>query len=184
VDLVVRPLTGELWPALEDLFGAAGASNGCWCMYWRLGPEYHRRPREQNKAALRELAHKSQAPGLLALDGNRAVGWCQVAPRSALPWLDRQWPSGADDGSRVWCVSCFYVRRGYRGRGVSGALVTEAILSAQRAKATALEAYPVDTALPSSSRNTFTGTASTFQRAGFKPIARGAYGRVLMRRDL
>jgi hypothetical protein len=42
----VRPLTPDLWPALEDLFGKNGASNGCWCMYWRLGPAYFKRPRE------------------------------------------------------------------------------------------------------------------------------------------
>ena len=35
--LIIRPLTPDLWPALEDLFGKGGASNGCWCMYWRLG---------------------------------------------------------------------------------------------------------------------------------------------------
>jgi hypothetical protein len=23
--------------ALEVLFGKGGASNGCWCMYWRIG---------------------------------------------------------------------------------------------------------------------------------------------------
>jgi hypothetical protein len=38
MDYTVHPLTSEHWPALEDLFGRAGASNGCWCMYWRLGP--------------------------------------------------------------------------------------------------------------------------------------------------
>jgi hypothetical protein len=27
--LKVRPLTPELWPALEDLFGDKGACNGC-----------------------------------------------------------------------------------------------------------------------------------------------------------
>jgi hypothetical protein len=44
----IRPLTAETWPALEDLFGRAGASNGCWCLFWRLGPGYHRRPRAEN----------------------------------------------------------------------------------------------------------------------------------------
>jgi hypothetical protein len=33
--LAIRPLLPELWPALEDLFGAKGACNGCWCMYGR-----------------------------------------------------------------------------------------------------------------------------------------------------
>lgn len=32
---MISPLTAERWPALEDLFGRAGASNGCWCMYQR-----------------------------------------------------------------------------------------------------------------------------------------------------
>jgi hypothetical protein len=31
--LTVRPLTTDLWPALEDLFGENGAVGGCWCMY-------------------------------------------------------------------------------------------------------------------------------------------------------
>jgi hypothetical protein len=31
MNLVIRPLTPELWPALEDLFGKHGACNGCWC---------------------------------------------------------------------------------------------------------------------------------------------------------
>jgi hypothetical protein len=34
--LAILPLTPDLWPALEDLFGKWGASNGCWCMYWRI----------------------------------------------------------------------------------------------------------------------------------------------------
>ena len=35
--VTISPLTSGRWPALEDLFGRAGASNGCWCMYWRIG---------------------------------------------------------------------------------------------------------------------------------------------------
>lgn len=40
MSLTVTPLSLPQWPALEDLFGPAGASNGCWCMYWRIGPRY------------------------------------------------------------------------------------------------------------------------------------------------
>jgi hypothetical protein len=29
VQLTVRPATGDLWPALEDLFGRKGVCNGC-----------------------------------------------------------------------------------------------------------------------------------------------------------
>jgi hypothetical protein len=48
IDYVISPLTTERWPALEDVFGRAGASNGCWCVYWRIGPRYHDRRRADN----------------------------------------------------------------------------------------------------------------------------------------
>ena len=89
MDLTVSPVTAEHWPALEDLFGRAGASNGCWCMYWRIGPRYRDRPREENRRDLERLARSGQPTGLLALDGGTAVGWCELAPRADLDWLAR-----------------------------------------------------------------------------------------------
>jgi hypothetical protein len=72
--LKIRPLTPSLWPALEALFGKGGARNGCWCMYWRIGPEYHKRPRENNKGAFYGIVKQGPPPGLLAFDGERPVG--------------------------------------------------------------------------------------------------------------
>jgi hypothetical protein len=117
VKLTIRPLTPSLWPALEDLFGANGASNGCWCMYWRIGAAYHKRAREKNRAAFRGVVRRGPPPGLLAFDGAKAVGWCQLTPRDALPWLNRSRLLGRVDDAPVWSLTCFYVRRGYRGRG-------------------------------------------------------------------
>ncbi len=182
--IVVEPLTPERWPALEGLFGRAGASNGCWCMYWRLGPDYRRRPRERNRAALRALARRVPPPGLIAFDDDLAVGWCQVTPRAELPWLDRARSLGRVDDLPVWSLSCFYVRRSHRGRGVTSALIAAALRVAKQAGAPALEAYPVETAAPKSTSNLFTGTASTFRRAGFKTVARRSPARPIMRHDL
>jgi len=55
MNLTIRPVTPDQWPALEDLFGENGASGGCWCMYWRIGRAYRDRPREKNKVAFREI---------------------------------------------------------------------------------------------------------------------------------
>src|SRR6266851_95329 len=55
MQLKIRPLTPDLWPALEDLFGPRGACNNCWCMYWRIGAAYRKRPGDKNKAAFREI---------------------------------------------------------------------------------------------------------------------------------
>jgi hypothetical protein len=70
MDLTVSPLTAERWPALEDLFGRAGASNGCWCSYWRIGPRYRDRPREDNKHDLEQLARTQKGSACAPLSFN------------------------------------------------------------------------------------------------------------------
>ena len=182
--VTIRALTPSLWPALEALFGKGGASNGCWCMYWRIGPEYHKRLREKNKSALHRIVKQGPPPGLLAFEGERPIGWCQLMPRQDLSWLNRKQALQAVDDVPVWAVSCFYIRRGYRRRRVMAALITEALKPAKRANAPALEAYPVDTALPASTSNVFTGTVSTFRRLGFRTVARRQPSRPIMRHDL
>jgi GNAT superfamily N-acetyltransferase len=184
MDLTFRPLTAEQWPALEDLFGRAGASNGCWCMYWRIGPRYKDRPRTDNKHDLERLAGSGQPPGLLAFDGSVAVGWCEVAPRADLDWLARSRYFPPVDELPVWSVPCFYVRRTHRGRGVMGALIEAAVEVAGSAGAPALEAYPVDTAVPGHTRNLFLGTASAFAQHGFQVVARRRPARPVMRKML
>ena len=72
--LAIRPLTPDLWPALEDLFGVNGAVGGCWCMYWRIGRAIRKNPGTENKAAFREIVEQGPPPGLLAFDGEVAVG--------------------------------------------------------------------------------------------------------------
>ena len=184
MDFTVRPLTAERWPALEDLFGRAGASNGCWCMYWRIGPRYRDRPREDNKRDLEQLARSGQSAGLLAFAGDTAVGWCELAPRAELAWLARSRYFQPVDNLPVWSVPCFYVRRTHRGQGVTGALIEAAAAVAASAGAPALEAYPVDTAVPGHTGNLFLGVASVFARHGFQVVARRQPGRPMMRKAL
>ena len=177
--LAVRPLTPALWPALEDLFGASGACNGCWCMYWRIGGAYRDRPREQNRAELRSIVRRGPPPGLLAFDGDTAVGWCQVTPRSALPHLDGFTRRGPLDPRPVWSVSCFFVRRGYRRQGVSTALLDAAIDLARKEGAPAVEAYP-----SRKDPKSYTGLASSFGRAGFRKVGGRNPDHPVMRREL
>jgi len=178
----IEPLTLDTWPALEDLFGPAGASSGCWCMYWRIGPAYARRPRQDNRRDLRELAAGQPSPGLVALAGPVAVGWCELAPRADLAWLDRARYLQPVDDLPVWSVPCFYVRRTHRGQGVMSALIEAALPAAAAAGAPAVEAYPVDTAVPGHTRNLFPGTAAVFARHGFTEVARRKADRPVLRR--
>jgi len=177
--IVVRPLTSDLWPALEDLFGTLGACNGCWCMYWRIGAEYRKRPREQNRDDFRKIIDDGPPPGLVAFQGDLAIGWCQLTPRNALPMIDRNWRLRRVDDLLVWCISCFYVRKGYRRQGVTSELIKGALKYAKAHGAIAIEAYPLDADLSPSSSST--GYASTFVRAGFEIIGRHFAPRPIMR---
>jgi GNAT superfamily N-acetyltransferase len=181
---VIRPLTSETWPALEDLFGPSGASNGCWCMYWQLGARYRERPHDENKRDLKALAASEDLGGLLAFDGALAVGWCRLAPRTDLDWLARARYLGPVDDLPVWSIPCFFVRRSYRHRGVTGALADAAVEIARRAGAPALEAYPIDTDVPRHTRNLFPGVASVFARRGFEVVVRRKDDRPIMRKTL
>jgi GNAT superfamily N-acetyltransferase len=178
--LTVRPLTPDLWPALEDLFGERGACNGCWCMYWRIGNAYRRQPQEKNKAEFREVVADGPPPGLIAFHGDLPVAWCQLTPREVLPWLDRAWRR--IDETPVWAISCFYVRKSYRKRGITSALIEAAVETAKRAGAPAVEAYPLDADLSPSASGT--GYVSTFVRAGFQIVAHRTRARPIMRLEL
>ena len=176
---IIRPLTPDLWPALADLFGPLGACNGCWCMYWRIGAEYRKRPPERNREDFRKVVQEGPPPGLLAFQGDLAIGWCQLTPRDWLPVIDRNWRLRRVDELPVWCISCFYIRKGYRRQGVTAQLTKSAISYAKARGAVALEAYPLDADLTPSSSGT--GYRTTFERAGFRIIARHFAPRPVMR---
>jgi GNAT superfamily N-acetyltransferase len=175
MDIKVRQLTIDLWPALEDLFGSKGACNGCWCMYWRIGSDYQKRSRDLNKKDFREIVKKGPPPGLIAFIDNLPVGWCQLTTKNFLPWLEENYSSNNYNISDIWCISCFYVRSRYRKMGVTSALIDHAIKFAKRSKAKLIEAYPRN------SVSSYTGYPSTFRKAGFKVTGHGKYDRTVMR---
>jgi GNAT superfamily N-acetyltransferase len=184
VTFTVEPLSEKTWPALEDLFGPSGASSGCWCMYPRLGPSYWKRPREENRADLHHLASTTPSFGLLAFDADLCIGWCHVAPRTDLAWINQRPMYGPTTDEETWATPCFFVRRSHRHLGVADALLEAAIPHAREAGATILEACPADTAIESHTWNMFPGIASTFARHGFQEVRRRRKDRPIMRLTL
>ncbi len=139
--LSIRPLTPDLWPAFEDLFGPNGACSGCWCMWWRMARTgFVKGQGPVNKAAFKRIVKRGPPPGLLAFEGDVAVGWCQLTPRSDLPVLDRSRMLVPVDDKPVWSLSCFYVRKGYRKQGVTSALIAAAVKEAERLRRAGAEA--------------------------------------------
>jgi predicted GNAT family acetyltransferase len=186
MSITVIPLTPEYWPAFEDLFGAQGACYGCWCTYFRLSPGERKASNgEANRMLMRRRVEAGPPPGILAMEGDRALGWLQVGPRSDVP----QWNSPrrvtapladapADDPA-VWAMSCFFIRRTARGRGVTSTLVEQGLDFARGQGARMVEACPMEEA--GSAVSLYVGPASTFRRAGFVEVTSRKSGRPLMR---
>jgi GNAT superfamily N-acetyltransferase len=181
--LVIRPATADRWDDMQRLFGPRGACGGCWCMWWRLKrSEFDRQKGEGNRAALQAIVESGQVLGLLAYDGERAVGWCALGPREQFPVLERSRVLKPVDDTPVWSAVCFYVDPAYRQRGLSLALLKGAIDHVHAHGGRVIEGYPVE---PRKERVpavfVFTGLASTFRRAGFVEVARRSDTRPIMR---
>jgi GNAT superfamily N-acetyltransferase len=139
-------------------------------------------PRASNRADLEKAVKQGPPPGLLALRDQVAVGWCRVTHRDAVPGLERAFRTRCVDDVPVWSISCFYIHKGHRRKGIMTALISAAIEYARAAGAPALEAYPLDGAVSPSA--TSTGYASTFAMAGFSEVARRSPERPIMRIQL
>ena len=82
----IVPLTPDLWPAFEELFGKQGACYGCWCTHFRLSPAMRRASnRDRNKDHIKARIEAGPPPGLLALRDGVADGWMQIGPRFDVP---------------------------------------------------------------------------------------------------
>lgn len=191
MNLDVRPVTADLWPLLETLFGPQGACYGCWCSYFRLAPKQRQElSRDDKKQHLKQAAEAKLPPGLIALDDGVPVGWVQVTPRAHVPrWNTTRTvsrPLDGDDPSDpgLWAISCFFIQSSRRGQGLSHALVDAAVTHAQRNGARILEACPVEQAKHSKSVGLLAGSARVFEQAGFEAVAERKPGRPLMRKVL
>lgn len=192
--IVIRPYTVDLWPALEDLFGRDGDGDAhwCWCMYWRWrAKDFSSSTVAANRAALRDLAGRQPAVGLVALDGEQAVGWCSVGPRVDYERLERSRTIPRIDEQPAWSIVCLVVRRSRRGQGVARALIEAAVAHAAAHGAPVIEGYPA--AVPDGERIpgnlAYAGTTRLFAAAGFRVVAPTAARtagtpRVVVRREL
>jgi GNAT superfamily N-acetyltransferase len=183
--LTFHPLKPERWSDFETLFGARGACGGCWCMYWRLPPkDFKEGKKGGNKNAMRELVCDGRVTGILAYNGKTPVGWCSVEPRQEFPTLTRSRVLKAVDDVPVWSVSCLYVEKSHRGKGVSVDLLRAAVKYVAKCGGRIVEGYPVEPKTDSMpDAFAWTGLASAFLKAGFKEHHRGSPSRPIMRCD-
>jgi len=177
-----KPLTPETWNDFETLFGPRGACGGCWCMTWRLSrAEFRANEGAGNRAAMRALVHAGQQPGVLLYGDGRAIAWCAVAPREEYIRLGASKVWAPVDGKKVWSVSCFFVDKKARGKGVSVEVLKAAVEFARSKGAEIVEGYPQELKEKLPPAFVWMGVMPTFQHAGFHEVARRSPKKPIMR---
>lgn len=209
-DLMIVPANEATRADLTAIFGTAD-SGRCNCQRFRTrGWFWDQATDEQRRARLREQTNcdnpqATSTTGLVAYltdggcpPGERPpvppgvpVGWVAVEPRTEYPrllglptvWKGRPGEDKRDDG--VWSVTCFVVRRGYRGRGLTYALAAATIPYAKANGARALEGYAMRTqpGREITWGELHVGAVQVFADAGFKEVSTPSVRRAVMRVD-
>jgi GNAT superfamily N-acetyltransferase len=185
--LTVRELRPETWGDFEQVMGSNGGARGCWCMHWRLSiDEWMDGKGDGNKQAMKKLASRKHAPGVLVYDGDQPVAWCSLGPRKSFPRLERSRLLASIDDEPVCAITCIFVHREHRGAGLLSGIIAAVCEYAASAGYTIVEGYPVEPrpGRRAGSDTAMTGIASAFLAAGFTEVARPRQDRPIVRRSL
>lgn len=183
LNLKIYCLDDTRWEDFELLFGERGACGGCWCMSWRLKKsEFEFGKGEPNKYSMKDLVYRGKSTGVLAYVDDMPIGWCAVAPREDYKRLESSRVLKRIDDKPVWSITCFFIAKTFRRKGLSIELIKGATEYAKLNGANIVEAYPVvpyDNNIPDAFL--WTGTPIAFEAAGFTEAERRSKWKPMMR---
>jgi GNAT superfamily N-acetyltransferase len=179
----IQPLVKSNWKQFEQLLGERGGCGGCWCMTHRLSAAaFEQNKYDGNKKLLSQLVEREIPVGLLGIMKQEAIAWLSFAPRSQFTRLEKSRIYKPVDFQPVWSITCFFIKKEYRNKGISLVMIEAAKTHAQKNNIKILEAYPVK---PYADRMpdpfAWTGFFSTFEKAGFKVVSNLSKARPMMR---
>lgn len=183
--------TDALSPATWDAFAALverhnGVWGGCWCTWFHTMAAEKERNADANRALKRRLVSEGRAHAALVFDGDRAVGWCQFGSPEELPNIYHRKEYEATLTRRPdYRITCFFVDRDYRRRGVAEAALRGALRLISEAGGGVVEGYPHDLEPGKrvSASFLYSLTRRTFEDAGFTyDRAKGAKNCVMRKR--
>lgn len=177
---------------LRDFEALAAQQGECWCMFYqRARPAGRGLTRDGRRARNREdkraLVREGRSHAILVYDGRTPVGWCQYGTADELPRIDagRSYRKVAPPvlRDRLWRITCFFVARNHRGKGVASFALEAALESIRRRGGGIVEAYPVvSERMAAVPEWRWFGTPGMFRKAGFEDIAPLGTSGVLMRK--
>ena len=146
-ELTVRPLAPATWDAFADLAERHnGVWGGCWCTWFHTFHAEKEYSYEANRALKERMVREGRAHAALVFDGDIAVAWCQFGSPKELPNMKHRKEYEAElESLPDYRLTCFFVDKRYRRRGVSALALQGALDLIAAAGGGMVEAYPQDT---------------------------------------
>jgi GNAT superfamily N-acetyltransferase len=170
-DFIVKLLDESTWLDFARLVEKNnGIWGGCWCMSFHQEGVGRTKSVSQNRSEKEGRVREGRAHAALVYDGSTVVGWCQFGPTDELPRikLKRDYLNGLTK-LPDWRITCFFVDRGYRGKGIASIALEGALKEIARLGGGTVESYPQDVEGQSTSGSfLYNGTISIFERQGFQ----------------
>jgi len=186
-----KELNIDTWPDFEKLAPQQGQ---CWCMYYhRARPVLRGASREEreavNKKDKKNLVREGRSHSVLVYHDRKLVGWCQYGSKEELPRIDagrnyrKLTPLAVD--KKLWRITCFYVDREYRKKGVAKTALRAALDSSMKQGRGTDEAHPVvSRKIAGTPEWLWVGTPGMFRRERFRPVSPLGTSLFLMRKTI
>ena len=183
-DFTIRPLVPETWDAFAGLCERHnGVFGGCWCTWFHTMHAEKTFSAEDNRALKERLVDEGRAHAALVFDGDVAVAWCQFGTPEELPNIKHRKDYEAGLVTLPdYRITCFFVDKRYRRKGVASLALRGALDLIARAGGGVVEAYPQDTGGKKITASFLYGcTRSLFEHAGFSYDRRKGKNHCVMR---
>lgn len=185
IKLKFDSLTASNWKQFEILMGEKGGCGNCWCMFFRLPyKDFQENKPDGNKKLMKQLVKKGMPQGLIASMNNDPVGWIAMAPREDYMQIENSRVFKRIDDKQVWSITCFFIKKEFRHKGLTQQLIKGAVDFAKKKKIKTLEAYP---AIPYSEKVPppflWVGVLSSFIKNGFKIVKQNSKSKAMVRID-
>ena len=137
----------DTWDAFSDLAERHnGVWGGCWCTWFHTAHAEKDHSAEGNRALKERLVHEGKAHAALVFDGDVAVAWCEYGTSEELPNIYHRKEYEAElDRLPDYRITCFFVDRRYRRKGIAAVALRGALDLIAQAGGGVVEAYPQDT---------------------------------------
>ena len=152
-------------------------------MSWRLPrAQWEKQKGAANKRAMKSLVKKKEQLGILAYSNGTPIGWCAVALREQFVRLENARVLKRIDNQPVWSITCFFLAKEFRRKGISVELLKAVIAFCKSKKVKIIEAYPIiPYSLNMPAAFAWTGILSSFRKAGFVEAKRWSKSRPIVR---